>query len=261
MYSTESHCQYANNQLAEVICQLRFPEILSINTTVPAQFQEQIRAEFPIYKVTPETPAPKVISTQGNLQVQKQPTINNYQFSTPDGVWRVNLTSKFISLACTHYTNWDAFAKRLDAPLAAFIKTYKPAFFERIGLRYLNFISREELQLTDTPFRDLITPAYLGLLQETDVTEHQVHRCSVDAEMSINGGCHLKLHAGPGLVTQNGEQQKEIKFILDLDFFMSGNIPVHYSAGALKTLHSQAFPVFRDAITDTLHEAMDPQLS
>lgn len=258
MYSTEKHCEYANNQLAEVICQLRFPEILTINTTVPAAFQDKIRSDFPIYQVTPETPAPKIVNTQGNLQIQKQPIINNYQFSTPDGVWRVNLTSKFISLACSNYTNWESFAKRLDSPLATFIQIYKPAYFERIGLRYLNFISRENLQLADTPFKDLIAPAYIGLMQESDVNENQVHRCSVDAEMSINGGCHLKLHAGPGLVTQNGEKQNEIKFILDLDFFMNGNIPVNYSAGALKTLHSQAYPIFRDAITDTLHEAMEP---
>ena len=28
-----------------------------------------------------------------------QPTLN-HQFTSPDGVWRVNLTGKFISLAC-----------------------------------------------------------------------------------------------------------------------------------------------------------------
>ena len=39
---------------------------------------------------------------------------------------------------------------------------------------------------------------------------------------------------------------------------MSGNVPVNYSAGTLEILHSQAFSIFRDAITDTLHEALDP---
>ena len=42
------------------------------------------------------------------------------------------------------------------------------------------------------------------------------------------------------------------------DLYMSGNIPVNISAGALETLHSQAYPIFRNAITDTLHNAMEP---
>ena len=35
MHSYENRCIYEQNQLGEVICQLRFPEILSINTTIP----------------------------------------------------------------------------------------------------------------------------------------------------------------------------------------------------------------------------------
>ena len=39
---------------------------------------------------------------------------------------------------------------------------------------------------------------------------------------------------------------------------MPGKVPVNYSAGALQTLHSQAYSIFRGAITDTLHNAMEP---
>ncbi len=39
---------------------------------------------------------------------------------------------------------------------------------------------------------------------------------------------------------------------------MPGKIEVKLSAAALQTLHGQAYPLFRDAITDLLHEAMEP---
>ena len=39
---------------------------------------------------------------------------------------------------------------------------------------------------------------------------------------------------------------------------MPGQIPVNLSAGALQTLHAQAWSIFRGAITDQLHNAMDP---
>ena len=175
-----------------------------------------------------------------------------------DGLWRVNLTSKFISLACRRYTCWEDFAGKLDKPLAAFIKIYKPAYFERVGLRYLNFISRKALSLEGTPFSALFAPCYLGPLADEEVSEASSSRCSVDAELSIRGGCRVKLHAGPGLIKLNGQPDQEVKFIFDQDLFMSGNVPVNLSAGALQTLHSQAWAIFRGAITDTLHDALEP---
>lgn len=258
MFSHEERCILKKNQLGEVICQLRFPEILIIGAKPPAEYQEAIRADFPIYSARKEAPAPKVTGTPGNLTLENAPAIMNYQFASADGVWRVNLTSNFISLACSRYTCWEDFAKHLDKPLAAFIQIYHPAHFHRVGLRYLNFFSRKALGLEGVPFRDMFQPAYLGLLGEDDVAEHNTTRCNLDAELAIRGGCRVKIHAGPGLVKKNGQSDKEVRFIFDQDLFMAGNVPVNHSAGALETLHSQAYSIFRGAITDTLWDALEP---
>lgn len=259
MFSSEDRCIYKSNQLAEVICQLRFPEILAIQANAPVEFQEAIRRNFPQFSRRQENAAPKLTGVPGNFTVQNQPATNNYQFVSADGKWRVNLTSKFISLSCASYTCWEDFAQQLDKPLAAFIKIYQPAYFERIGLRYLNFISRYALGLEGTPYSELIAPCYLGPLAEEDLNESAVTRSSVDAEFAIRGGCRAKIHAGPGLVKKNGQADKEVKFVYDLDLFMPGQVPVNVSAGALQTLHAQAYSIFRGAITDTLHDAMEPQ--
>ena len=258
MFSTKDRCHYRSNQIAEVICQLRFPEILSIGTTAPAAFQDAIRDEFPQFIRRQDLPAPKITGMPGHLSLENQPGVINYQFSSADGTWRVNLTSRFISLTCNRYSSWEDFAKKLDKPLAAFIQIYKPAYFERIGLRYLNFISRYELGLEGVPFSQLIAPCYLGPLMEEDVLEANSTRCNIDAELNIRGGCRLKVHAGPGFVKKNGKSDQEVKFIFDQDLFMPGQVPVNLSAGALQTLHAQAWSIFRGAITDQLHNAMDP---
>ena len=259
MFSKEPHCRYRKNQIAEVICQLRFPEILTIATNPPAQFQEIIRSEFPQFSRRQELPAPKVTGTPGQMTIQNQPSVINYQFTSADGIWRVNLTSKFISLTCARYTCWEDFAKKLDKPLVSFIKIYEPAFFERVGLRYVNFISRQALELEDVPYAQLFSPCYLGLLAEDDVMEQAVSRSGLDTELNLRAGCKAKIHAGPGLVKRGGKPDQEVKFIFDLDLFMPGNIPVNASVGALQTLHSQSFPIFRGAITERLHDALDPQ--
>lgn len=246
MISHEPRCIYDTNPLAEVICQLRFPEILSIQANIPADFQEAIRQIFPKYTVRKE-----------QLPNQNPPS-NNYQFSTADSLWRVNLTSRFISLACSKYTCWEDFAKMLDKPLAAFIQIYKPAYFERVGLRYVNFISRRQLNLEGVPFKDLMEPCYLGILAEEDIAETATARCSVDVETSLRGGCRVKIHAGPGKVNRGGKVDPEVKFVFDQDLYMPGNVPVNVSAGALQTLHSQSYGIFRGAITNMLHNAMGP---
>lgn len=259
MFSREDRCFYRSNQLAEVICQLRFPEILTIQANAPVEFQEAIRRDFPQFSRRQENAAPRLTGAPGNLTLQNQPTVTNYQFVSADGKWRVNLTSKFISLSCANYSCWEEFAQKLDKPLAAFIKIYQPAYFERIGLRYLNFISRFDLGLEGTPYSALIAPCYLGPLAEEDIQESTVTRSSVDAEFGIRGGCRAKIHAGPGMVKKNGQADKEVKFVFDLDLFMPGQVPVNVSAGALQTLHSQAYSLFRGAITDTLHDALEPE--
>lgn len=259
MFSTENRQIYRHSQLEDVICQLRFPEILTIATTIPDQFQEAIRSEFPQYSKRHEIPAPKIAGTPGNLSLQKQEPVVNHQFMSADGRWRVNLTSKFISLSCSRYSCWEDFAHKLDKPLAAFIRIYKPAYFERVGLRYVNFISRQALELEGVPFRELIEPCWLGPLGEEDIAEKACGRSSVDAEMGIRGGCRVKVHAGPGMIKRNGKQDSETKFIFDQDLYMPGQIPVNLSAGALQTLHAQAFSIFRGAITDRLHDALDPK--
>ncbi len=261
MFSKERRCCYGANQLAEVICQLRFPEILAISAQPPVEFQESIRAEFPRFQRRLETPAPKVSGTPGHFSLENQTPTINYQFVSADGIWRINLTGKFISLSCTKYTRWEDFAGMLDKPLAAFIRLYKPVYFERIGLRYLNVFSRAGLRLEGIPFSEMIAPCYLGPISEEDVNESSVSRCTLDLEMAIRGGCRMKLHSGPGLVRRPGREDKEIKFIFDQDVFMPGQLPVNLSTGALHTLHAQAWSIFRGAITDTLHEAMEPEFT
>lgn len=259
MFSNKNRCIYQQNQLAEVICQLRFPEILTIRANLPVDFQEAIRDEFPVFSSRNETPAPKLTGTPGNLSLEEQEPTINYQFASADGTWRVNLTSKFISLSCSRYTCWEDFAAKLDKPLVAFIKTYKPAYFDRVGLRYLNFFSRRELDLERTPFCEMFAPCYAGLMAEDDVSETNVLRSSVDTELSIRGGCKVKIHAGPGLVKRGSKPDSEVKFIFDQDLYMPGQVPVNVSVGALQTLHSQADSIFRGAITPLTHQAMIPE--
>ncbi len=47
-------------------------------------------------------------------------------------------------------------------------------------------------------------------------------------------------------------QDPEVKFLFDMDLFMTGNTPCTLAAGALETLHGHAGRLFEGALTDTL---------
>lgn len=259
MFSDRERYLYRKRQLVEVICQLRFPTILSISAREPADFQEAIRGDFPQYKRLLEQTQPKLSGGPGSFRVEEGEKITNYQFLSADGRWKVNLTNSFVSLATPAYTTWEDFAAKLDLVLAQFIPIYRPAYFERVGLRFINVFSRKALDLEGVPFRELFQPGYLGLLAEEDVREEGFARAGQDIELAISGGCRIKMHAGPGLLQRGNVKDGEIKFILDNDVFMNGKLPVAQCAPALQTVHIQADRIFAGAITERLHEAMEPE--
>lgn len=247
---------YSRPPLVETICQLRFPTILNIGAKEPAAFQEAIRHEFPRYAVREERPAPRLVHPGTPQQsVEQPPTIQNYNFISEDGLWKINLTRNFIALSTLRYTRWEDFAQRLDKPLAQFIQIYQPAPFERIGLRYVNAFSRKRLGLEDCSWRDLLEPPFLGPLDEEDIVEASTTKCSVDLETSFVDGVRMKMHTGPGLLG-DGKKDPEAKFILDGDFSVLGSLAPDRVPEKLEAMHEYAVRLFLGSMTNTLFTAL-----
>ncbi len=261
LFSDNTRHSYANSPLIEVICQLRFPTILSIGSTVPAQFQEAVRDEFPQYVARQEQQPIKITNPNApQPQIERQPPVTNYNFISTDGRWKINLTQNFVALSTLGYTSWEEFAQKLDKVLALFIQIYHPAFFERIGLRYVNAFSRKRLGLEGELWDDLINAPFIGVLSEPDVDEKQTTKCALDVELALGESRHLKLHAGPGLLG-DGKKDPEPKFILDGDFsVVDKQIPAQRIAGDLDVLHDYAVRLFNSAATQELKEAMGAEL-
>ncbi|MBQ2997155.1 MAG: TIGR04255 family protein [Oscillibacter sp.] len=260
LFSDRSRVHFNNAPVHEVICQLRFPTILSINTTEPADFQEAIREDFPRYAKKQENLPPKMIRTaDGKAQMQPQPPLTNYHFLSADGRWKINLTRDFIALSTLSYTSWEEFAAYLDKALAAFIKLYRPAYFQRVGLRYINVFSRAKLGLAGRDWTELFNPSYTGPLDNSDVAEEDFLNCACDFQLKLDSSCIGKIHAGPGRLKANlpnAPQDPEVKFIFDMDLSMNGDTPCTLAAGAMETLHGHAWRLFDGALEEPLRDAM-----
>lgn len=256
MFSSEPRCIYAKSPLIEVICQIRFPELAEINAVEPSAFREAVGKAFPKYSAKVEHP--NRIRIEDGKPVTETEDVVNHTFLSENGKWKLNLTKNFLALSTAAYIRWEDFAKKLDEPLAHFIRLYKPDGFERVGLRYLNAVSRKQIGCEGTPWAELIMPSYLGVMFEEDVREPSVIKCSTDVDMVLAGNCRLHLHAGPGMLRRGGEQENEARFILDIDLSTTGKLQLTQSAQVLGMLHTHADRIFNGAVTDILHDAMEP---
>ena len=221
MFPAAERVVYEKNQLEEVICQLRFPQILRIDAEPPSQFQDAIRKAYPLYSEEDPT---------GGLGAQLSPEVARLvkgvfagptvklarRFSSSDQAWVVSLASNFIALSTRVYRRWSDFFEHFREPLTAFTDIYEPAFFARIGLRYRNALTRSALGLNDQPWSELLAPHVAAELVPlaSGVMEAQ-HQLLFDLNDDL--GSRVRLTHG---LARNPKTNEET-YVLDADFSRS----------------------------------------
>lgn len=255
---------YKNNPLIKVVCQLRFPRILIINEKQPADFQEQIRAEYPLFQVTAEQQKQIVMGIGANevlptSQTFQSETINNYMFSSLDEKWQINLTSTFLALSTSSYNCWEDFYEHLKKPLAALEKIYYPPFFERVGLRYVDAFKRSALNLSDIAWTELIQPFALGFMSNPEISSNVLNQ-SISVELDIGNEAIAQIKTMKGFIGDMllaPNSGKEEYFIVDSDMYMLRK-KTNELDDSLTHLHDISTKLIRSIITDKLHDAMGP---
>ncbi len=254
---------YKKNPLVEVICQFRFPSILSIDTDVPAKFQEAIRKNFPLFKENAEILVrfPNIsndVDTPLAEKIELPPaTINrkNYEFLSSDEKWKINLTREFLALSTTSYHRWEEFIAQLDQAFRAFLDIYSPVHFSRIGLRYKDIINRSELGLADTAWSELLRPYILGMLDDSTIGP-SISAITNIAEIKLSDE-KSKVRITSGLAQE--ANTKELAFLIDSDFFIDQKTTIEESLTKLSYFNQRGSRLIQWCITEKLHAAMEPE--
>ena len=252
---------YKKNPLEEVICQLRFPTILKIEKEIPYELQEAIRNDFPEYSESNEIQIPLPGQKTGEVpselvELAKNNLIRkNYMFLSVDKKWKVNLTRDFITLSTVDYSRWEEFRNKILFIIDKFENIYNPSYFSRLGLRYIDIISRENLGLTNVSWSELLNPAIIGLLGEESF-ENQVENLTINTLLDL-GFRDSKVRIQNGLVVDTSSKQK--KYRVDSDFYTLENTKISESLEILDNFHECASRLIRWCITEKLHNAMEPK--
>lgn len=252
---------YAKNPLDQVICQLKFPPILRIDAETPVAFQEAVRGVFSNFseagewrvEIPPEAKLP--ISSDILRQALQSVGIKNYEFSSEDGNWKINLTRMFVALTAKKYERWEEFREKLAIPFKALLEVYAPDYFSRIGLRYIDVIKRSVLGLDDVSWKELLQPYVLGIAGSPDVGDH-VSNFESKYELDLADEQSLVRIITKLVKTVDTD---EICCMIDSDFHNIHKNAIDSVFERLDFFNSRATRLIQWAITEKLHRAMEPR--
>ena len=153
------------------------------------------------------------------------------------------LTSDFIALTTSEYKTWEEFRRRTKHVLAALFKCYRPAQFDRIGVRFRDTISRSRFKLEGVPWRELLQPHILGALARVE----EIDLIGCRSSIALRLGGLVKVQINHGLVVSETEPE----YTIDSDFFVDQPTEANLDA-AISALES-----FRPHTNNLFHWCMN----
>lgn len=243
------HKKFRQVPIAKVICQLRFPPILSIESKQPAEFQEYIRDEFPNYRSQTNQ---EIIQIGNNAFPMVQPQIGfsvEHEFSSANGKTIISLAKTFISFTTSEYQGWDKLISIISKGIKALQSCYRPAFYTRIGLRYINQFNARTVD-GNCDWNLLFKPMIIGYLG-SDMGNYILAVTNVSEFNFKDNGARITF-------SKNGVQNNSI-CTLDGDYFSKNpqiDSDTEKVTTLIKNLHTQAFYSFMFAITPEMERRL-----
>ena len=254
VFPLSDRVHYRANPLVEVICQLRFPPILRIDSENVADFQDAIRQEYPLYSEQEEIPEFPLPEPLADVIKMRHGTNSVKRFTSADDLWSVALARNFIALTTKRYERWEGFRSRLRSAVDALETIYKPAFYTRVGLRYIDVIRRTELDLTEVRWSQLLSPNILSELGSD--LEHAVKEVKHEALIGLDDAMgEVRVRHGLTTDATSGEETYHI----DADFYTNQRTECNAINDQLDYFKTQAASFFRWCLTERLHNAMAPE--
>jgi uncharacterized protein (TIGR04255 family) len=242
---------FEKSPLAEVVCQLRFHQILTIATALPAAFQERVRDHFPVFGE--ERGIQFGVAGSQPIIATNEPA---WQFKTSDEASVVSLSSSFIALKTAAYEDFDHFLELLLPVVEAFEAVYEPPFYVRVGLRYVN---RWVLPQPDGGKRvewekylnNVLAGMFCDTALEGAIAEAKHH-------VVLNGergkiGWRYSRDVG------QSEGKPAEQFTLDFDHFDAGEVACSEVKSLLKDFNDSTFRLFCWCLTEEGYKALAPR--
>ncbi|MBI2912769.1 MAG: TIGR04255 family protein [Chloroflexi bacterium] len=235
------YVKYRRAALTTVVCQVKFNAILRIGQEVPVAFQDRVRGEFP--KFEREAAAGFRVGPGIVEALPVSPPVP--RFRTEDGAWTLALGVDNMSLETSRYQDFPDFERRFVVAEESLRQVYGIDHYVRVGLRYINTFRTSEFA---GGWADRINPLLLGPLTDpavgSQVTDY------IQAFKIAEADWTILIRDG---VTDSGDYQ------LDIDHATEVRVPAQDVIDRIRDFNRRVYQVFRWAITERMHEEMEPE--
>lgn len=244
----DDNIRLERSPLAEVVCQVRFPPILSIAERTPVAFQDRIRKRFPEYEVE-EGFMFRVDMASGSLSAPPAPqqsVARTYKFSSRKRGTVATLAIDFFALSTSRYIVWEEFANDLRLLTDAVRGIYDPSHATRIGLRYINHLVPANLGLDSVgAVIDLLQPELTALFRTSAWDEPS----EASVQLVLNDD-----EVGGRLGFRMGKRSENLQFslLLDFDYFEENEegLPLEELVERCDRYHRVIYDAFRWSIAE-----------
>ena len=247
---------YEKNPLVEVLCQVRFGELIAFNNGQVHEFHKRVSDLYPLADVFEGLEFPFVAPVaQVTAAVAQPKKATQFTFSDVDLSWQAGCSSTMLSLTCRKYESWSNFSPKLDELLKQFFSVFEPKMVTRNGLRFKNVVDQNLLGTDFEPLSELIAAPVNGLLGSNWFDEKSFQQSQSQYQASL-GAVNVILNFG---LIQDHENNKG--YLIDADCFTADKMAAttQYITDQVNKLHNCTGPIFRQCITDKLHNLLRPK--
>jgi len=224
----------ARSPLSLVVCQIRYERAAVVGDAhVARDFHARLGGREGAY--------PRLDSATGiGFQVavapgvepavtQSQP-LSGWRLTSQAGDWVVSLMPEFVSVETSSYDTWENFHERLRLILDATAELISPVFEQRLGLRYVNEMTEDDITEPEG-WRRWIRPELIGPLMHENLAPGVT---ATRQTTLIDLGNEVTCTMNHGFVPDQARNGNPLPFLLDYDISHQLNREFN-AAAALET--------------------------
>jgi uncharacterized protein (TIGR04255 family) len=223
---------FERNFLKTVVCELKFPTLLELETEPPARIRAALKKEYPHYGIARSFGVrPDGITDE---QVPKLESIEKR--------WAISIRPSAISIETSKYKTFEELRERVLLVVQKALPFLDTNFFTRVGLRYINHLPVAPHDACEWFNENLVAPLRVGVFGDIDSCYQEIRGVTTNGSYSLRHGYQVS-------------EQGPKTYVFDADLCVEP-LEADRLPATLDHFHVQADSLFQWALTDAGRRAL-----
>ena len=220
---------YKGSYLKLAVCELRFPTLFALEEERPPQSMHKLlRKAYPIYnRMNEVTVGLGSSSTSSGL----------HSFKSSSGNWTITLKTSSVAIETTTYPGFEGMQERIQQMLDAVVPVIDTDTLTRVGLRYVNVIRPEGLEMGAWINPQLVGPLTTGRFKAIGEYSGRLVMQLEDGGCNFNHG--VQIDPANRLLSKGALPD----YVIDIDAYRN-NVSLQDVNLAVARAHDQARALF-----------------